>query len=200
MKNILTRALALWFPLLVILTGMLAFAYWAVQQNYRQSLNDPQIQMAEDAAATLDAGAAPASIVTRGVPLVDISTSLAPWVAVFDASGTPLESSASLGNLPLALPAGVFDVSTWKRVYAEYGIAMTIPKSETRFTWQPQIDVRQAVVLVRASNGTFVAAGRSMREAENRVSVLTMGAAILALMSALGSLVVIIALLVLGWL
>ena len=39
--------------------------YAAVQQDYRQSANDPQIAMAEDAANALKGGDVPASVVPR---------------------------------------------------------------------------------------------------------------------------------------
>jgi len=146
--------------------------YATVQQNYRQSLNDPQIQMAEDAAAQISSGKEIDEVVPTNV--VDISTSLSPWLAVYTNAGVPLLSSGKLnGELP-QLPQGVFDTSTW-HTYAEDGFALPVPQDEDRFTWQPQSDVRQAVVMVHydSANGTgFVVAGRNMREVENRVGVL----------------------------
>ncbi len=200
MTKILSRAFALWLPLLAVLTGVMLFSYWATQQAYRQSANDPQIQMAEDGAAALANGAVPAALVNRNAPLTDLTQSLAPWLAVFDASGTPLESSASLGSAPLALPSGVFDQSTWKTRYAEEGIALTIPPNETRFSWQPSRATRQAVVVVRAKNGDFVAAGRSLREVENREATITHGAALAWGGTALGTFILVVLLLALGWL
>ena len=196
--NILSRSLALWLPILVATSGIFVFAYWGIQQEYRLSLNDPQVQIAEDGANALAAGAPPASL-TRNAPSVDIAASLAPWVAVYDASGVPLESTGVLGGAPPRLPAGVFDTSTW-RGSAAFGIPLSTPAGETRFTWQPEAGVRQAVVLVAVGNGKFVAAGRSMREVENRVSVLTLGAALAWGGTELGTLVAIITLLALGWL
>ncbi len=183
MKKVLAQAFVRWIPLAVASSGIFVFAYWAVQQEYRLSLNDPQVQMAEDGAAALNGGAAPASLVTRGVPPVDIAASLAPWIAVYDASGTPLESSAELDGAPPRLPAGVFDTKTW-RPSAALGVPVATPAGETFFTWQPRDGVRQAVVLAAVGNGLpahageFVAAGRNMREVEARVQTLTSGAAL----------------------
>ncbi len=203
--SLISRAFALWVPILVATSGLFLFAYWGIQQEYRMAANDPQIAMAEDGAALLDQGASPASLVPRteaqsaGAPTVDLMTSLDPWLAVFDASGTPLESSASLGSAPLQLPQGVFDTSTWKRVYAEQGVGMTIPQNETRFTWQPSSSARQAVVLVRAADhGYFVASGRSLREVEAREMTLTHGAALFWGVSELAALVVIFLILALS--
>ena len=72
-----------WLPLAVAVTGLSLLVHVAVQQNYRQSLNDPQIQMAEDGAAKLGDGGVPADIVVRG-GMIDIAQSLAPWIAVYD--------------------------------------------------------------------------------------------------------------------
>ena len=90
------RAFALWLPFLVVTTGFFLFATWAVQQTYREGLDDPQIQMAEDAARRLAGGEAPANVVPQNdqAAKLDMRESLLPWLAVYDASGTPLASSA----------------------------------------------------------------------------------------------------------
>lgn len=202
MKNILARAFGVWVPIAVVITGVFAFGYWAVQQNYRQSLNDPQIQMAEDAAVYLANDYTPAALVPRGVSPVDIATSLAPWIAVYDASGTPLESGAVLDGSPPRLPTGVFDTSTWRKFIIGHHLN-TAPQNEDRFSWQPRADVRQAIVLVsfNAPHGIgFVAAGRNMREVEAREAALAGGATALWGMTMLASLVAIVVLIALGWL
>ena len=127
-------------------------------------MNDPQIQMAEDGALVLAHGGVPADVVPHGATF-DAEASLAPWIAVFDQNGTPLESSASVGTAPLQLPKGLFDTSTWLKgkMYTQNGMR------ETRVTWQPNPETRQAVVLVQTTDGRFVAAGRNMREVEQRI-------------------------------
>ena len=96
-----------WVPIAIAVTGVSAIAFAGIQQNYRQSLNDPQIQMAEDGAARLAAGGVPADVVPRGT-LIDANGSLTPWIAVFDGSGKALESTASIGTTSLSLPSGIF--------------------------------------------------------------------------------------------
>ena len=208
MNKLFTHAFALWLPFLVVITGLFLFASWAVQQNYRQSLNDPQIQMAEDAAASLAADYTPANVVPRtnpqsaGAPTVEMSTSLAPWIAVYDASGTPLESSATLDGAPPRLPQGVFDTSLWNRVIIGHHFNGT-PANENRFSWQPRPDVRQAVVLVQfqTPHGVgYVAVGRNMREVESREATLQAGAAVLWGATSLATFAIIFILLALGWL
>ncbi len=159
------RTLISWLPLAVVTTLICMLVYATVQQNYRQSLNDPQIQMAEDGASKLAAGDVPASLVSRGVPLVDIEKSLQPWIAVYDASGLPLESSAVLNGKPPQPPQGVFDSAKDPELNKGGG-----PAGENRVTWQPQTNVRQAIVVVWTpeQRGMFVVAGRNMREVEDR--------------------------------
>jgi hypothetical protein len=57
-KNILRH----WLPLAAVTTLLCGLVYLAVQQSLRQGANDPQIQMAEDAAAALVAGSTPESV------------------------------------------------------------------------------------------------------------------------------------------
>src|SRR4051812_6637961 len=93
-----------WVPLAIAVTGICALTFLAVQQSYRMNLNDPQIEIAENAADGLLKGAVPASFVERGVPPIDIALSLSPWIAIYDASGTALESNAILSGAPPKVP------------------------------------------------------------------------------------------------
>ncbi len=159
-----------WFVFAAIaVTGVAALAYVVGQQGYRESLNDPQIQMAEDAAAMLEKGALPAEVVPHGTPIEDISQSLAPWIVVYDSNGQGLENTGQLNNAPPKLPEGVFDTSTWLK-HPNGLFFNQSPVMQTRFTWQPQAGVRQAVVLTQTKDKKyFVAAGRNMREVEQRI-------------------------------
>ncbi len=160
----LIRVGILWLPVAIATTGLCLLTYVAVQQVYRQTLNDPQIQIAEDAAAVLAGGAVPASLVERGKPLIDISKSLSPWIAVYDVSGKALESSAVLDGAPPQPPLGVFNA-------ARTGQGKDTTRSrENRVTWQPRVEVRSAIVVVYVpETEQYVVSGRSMRESERRV-------------------------------
>jgi hypothetical protein len=95
----LLRVVAAWIPFAVLVTAFCALAYLTAQQNLRQGANDPQIQMAEDGAAALDAGATIGSVVLK--EQVKFSKSLAPFLVVYDATGKPVESSGVLdGQMP----------------------------------------------------------------------------------------------------
>jgi hypothetical protein len=149
-KNILRQ----WFPLAIVITAVCGLVYLAVQQELRQTANDPQIQIAEDTAAALENGTPVESLVP--VEKVAIERSLAPFVMVFDDRGEVLGSSALLlGRVP-QLPAGIFD---YVRTHGE-----------DRVTWEPEPSVRIAAVVVRCQGAQpgFVLAGRSLREVEVR--------------------------------
>ena len=130
----------------VIITGCSGLIYAVGQQDLRQSADDPQIQMAEDAAAKLAGGQQVQSIVPT--EKVDIAKSLAPYIIVFDATGKPIASSAQLDGQTPTIPPGVFDY------VRQHG--------EDRITWQPQPGVRSAVVVTQfqGPNSGFVVAGR----------------------------------------
>ncbi len=184
----LVRAFSAWLPLGVAITGLCLLAYATVQQQYRQSLNDPQIQMAEDGAAVLAGGGVPAQLVQRGIASIDIARSLAPWIAIYDASGTLLESSAALNGAPPTLPADVLDAAkNGLPPVVGHHFTNDIPQDENRVTWQPAPGVRQAIVVVYVpQRQQYVVAGRNMREVENREAQLAtfVGIAWLALMIA----------------
>ncbi|MBU6320931.1 MAG: hypothetical protein KGI78_02160 [Patescibacteria group bacterium] len=208
-KPSLSRALALWVPFVVAFSGVFLFAAWAVQQNYRLGLDDPQIGMAEDAARALAGGVAPEDAVADGRSPVDMAASLDPWLAVYDASGAPVAANGLLDGALPQLPPGVFDTSEWQRIVIGHHFNQS-PPDEFRFSWEPRYpgapggEVRQAVVLVHYETPTggagFVAAGRNMRVVESREATLREGAAILWGGTSLATLAAIILLLALGWL
>lgn len=158
-KNLLIVIIALWLPMALLMTLATLMIYGAVQQVLRQSANDPQIQMSEDAARTLANGTSPAAIVQRDA--VDMATSLMPYLIIFDDKGNVVASSARLNGQTPSLPVGVLD-------YVHQ-------QGEDRITWQPQQGVRSATVIVpySGSSSGFVLAGRSLREVEKREDQLT---------------------------
>ncbi len=144
-------------PQLVILLTLTTFIAGTAanisHQVLRMSANDPQIQMAEDAAQQLNAGEDVAHILPDRK--VDIAASLAPFVIVYDNAAQPVASSATLDGATPTPPRGVLE---YVRSH-----------SQERVTWQPRPGVRIASVVVRTANG-FVVAGRNIREVEIRES------------------------------
>ncbi len=149
----LVNAFRAWVPVAVAVTGLCGLAYVMLQQSLRQGANDPQIQMAEDAAAALSGGGSPDAVLPAAQ--VELSSSLAPFIDLYDMNGSPIAGSGLLnGRLP-AYPLGALEAAR--------------QAGENRVTWQPSPDVRIASVVVPFKGG-YVVAGRSLREVEMRVS------------------------------
>jgi len=139
-----------YFPILAI-TAICLLIHVVSQQIIRQSANDPQIQMAEDIATTLNKGKQPSDFNSQDK--IDIAQSLAPYIMIYDVQGKPLASSGQIdGNIP-NLPTGVFDAAK--------------NNGRNMISWKPKANVRAALVVVPYHSG-FVAAGRSLREVEIR--------------------------------
>jgi hypothetical protein len=169
-KNIL----GIWLPFAVVITAFCALAYASVQQAYRQGANDPQIQMAEDAADALAGGISVDAIVP--VSKVSVAKSLAPFLIVYNERGKVISSSVVLDGQTPELPSGVLD--------------STKQLGENRVTWQPREGVRIAAVIVSYQNG-FVLAGRNLREVEIRETQVTQFAGLTWILAIIATLVVI---------
>lgn len=158
-------------PIAAILVGICGLIYVVAQQAYRMSANDPQIQLAEDAARGAAEGKSPYALVPN--EQIDIATSLAPFVLILDDDKVPQASSARLNNVTPTIPPGVLDYAK------EHG--------ESRITWEPENGVRAALVVVRfkGEKSGYVVAGRSLREVERRESHLTflVGTALFSLLA-----------------
>jgi hypothetical protein len=148
------RMILHWLPLAAFATVLAGTVFVVGQQVLRLSGNDPQIQMAQDAAARLTAGEAVTAIVPTAT--VDMGRSLAPFTIVFDDQGTVLGASGQLHGQPPQLPAGVLDY------VRQHG--------EDRISFQPEPGARFATVVERVSGARpgFVLVGRSLREVEQR--------------------------------
>lgn len=153
----LWNIIKIWLPIAIVTTALCALVYVVVQQSLRQGANDPQIQIAEDAAAALTSGQTTQAVVPTTT--VDVARSLAPFVMVFDSTGKVVASSGQLHGQPPNLPFGVLDNA--------------MENGEDRVTWQPEAGVRIASVAVPYGAGSvagYVLAGRSLREVEDRES------------------------------
>jgi hypothetical protein len=155
--SVINNALRVWLPIAAAVTILAGFGYGLVQQDIRTSANDPQWQMAEDAASAL---AADPSAVVVATAKVDMSRSLAPYLITFDLHGTITAASVELGGTTPTPPIGTLT-------------AARTTGAPNSFTWQPGGDpspapsVRQAAIVV-AYKGGYVLGGRSMRLVEER--------------------------------
>lgn len=176
--RVLKRIVARWLPLAGVVAVLAILNAVTAQQLLRGSADEPQVQLARDAARALAEGH-DAQLPLGSTP-VDVSTSLAPFIIVYNPTGIVTYSTAHLnGNTP-ELPGGVLaDVST---------------RGEARFTWQPAQAVRIAAVVVPIAGGStgYVLVGRSLAETESRIqqiqalSLLGAGAALVAALFVVG--------------
>ncbi len=163
------RSIALFLPVAALATALYGLVYLVGQQALRTAADDPQIQLVEDAAARLDAGAAPSEVI--GSRPIDIARSLAPFVVVYDSSGAVLASDGSLDGASPRVPSGVLESARTTGL--------------DKVTWQPREGVRMATVAMPWGGGT-VLAGRSLRIVEERVDRLGLLVALAWLVSLVG--------------
>jgi len=148
-------ALLLWLPAAAAASVSVGTAYLIGQQVVRQSANDPQVQLAQDAARQLSTGAAPSTL-TAG-PTIDLAESLAVSVTVLDRAGRVVGSTARLDGGTPRPPLGA--------------LASATPGNPDVLTWQPRPGVRQAAVIAAyqdAAGGGTVVVARSLRLVEQR--------------------------------
>ncbi|HEY3291099.1 MAG TPA: hypothetical protein VGK87_13295, partial [Anaerolineae bacterium] len=144
----------------IAITMLCTVIYIMSQQSLRISANDPQIQLAQDVASALAAG----SSIDQLMPAmkIDIGTSLAPFVVVYDDAGNPVKGNGFLHDQLPQLPSGVFNY--------------TRSAGEDRITWQTEQNIRVAAVIVsvKSAKTGFVMAGRSLFEVERRIDQMTL--------------------------
>jgi len=138
---------------LAIVTIVIALVYVSVQQNYRMTANDPQVQIARDAADRLQHNR---PVIPFTSDTVDISKSLAIFTAYYNAHQQPVSSTGYMDGAIPKLPEGVLN-------YAK-------KHGEDWITWQPRKDVRLAAIVkyVSSPSVSYVVAGRSLQEVEIR--------------------------------
>ena len=161
-KQCLNRQnLRLWLLSVTIGTGLIVFAYTAVQQSLRLGLNDPQWQIAEDTAYQLDQGASASSVTPGNV--IDESRSLATFVTIVDKNIAVIASSGKIGTSVPLPPASSFPDAK--------------KRGNNWFTWQHDNNtVRDATVIIPYSHGNtsgYVLVARSMKQVENTIAHIT---------------------------
>ena len=146
-----------WFGYATIVTLLCGIVYVVGQQGFRQSADDPQYQLVQDAASAINKGVDPKSL-TAAAP-VDLAQALSPYLIIYDKAGNMVVNGALLNNQPLKIPQGVLDYIKLHGV--------------DHATWQPQPGIRQAMVGMRTNGSSYVViAGRSLRKIEERISTL----------------------------
>ncbi|MEJ1229694.1 MAG: hypothetical protein WDM88_02170 [Galbitalea sp.] len=144
------HALLRWLMPLVVTTILFGTIYAVVQQFDRLSANDVPLRLASQVAAELREGQ---SATLDAQPHVDLSRSLAPFVVVEDAQGSPTAGSGFLRGSLVSLPTDV--------------LSSAARTGTDTVTWQPRNGLRFATVTLRVGD-QFVSAGQSLQPSESR--------------------------------
>ncbi|MFO0704634.1 MAG: hypothetical protein U0517_01485 [Candidatus Andersenbacteria bacterium] len=182
MHYFVSRFLA-WIPLglaIILVTGLL---YATVQQVYRRSADDPQVQIVQELARDLAAGQDPTAL-DAGKKL-DLTETSAPFVILYDKDGKVMASTVTLNNNPAIVPSGA--------------LHETDNGQQNRITWQPQDGVREALVIehYKTQDGKaegYIVVGRSLKEIEAReadlMTMLALGLGVTLITTLVASLLV----------
>ncbi|HEV7168584.1 MAG TPA: hypothetical protein VGN49_11530 [Micrococcaceae bacterium] len=136
-----------WLVGLVVVTLLFGSVYACLQQMGRLSDDDVPAGLA------LSQLTSPDPQVLAGATPVDLAQGPETFVNVYRGDGTPLSGNGTLSGSVPRLPQGV--------------IESALQTGQDRVTWQPQQDVRYAVV-ARATGDTVVVAGQNLQPSESR--------------------------------
>lgn len=149
-----------------MLTGIFSVGcvYVCIQQSLRLSANEPAASAAKQVLVKLQNGGTPQNVLPEKT---DLSTSITPFVYIYDDNKNLTATSAAYGSEDITYP---------KSVLSE------IDKSgESRITWQPKSGLRFATVGIKYSAG-YIIGCYSLSESENTIrrvgSLLLMGYAL----------------------
>ncbi len=167
------RSVVIFLLLVVLSTVIFGAMYGAVQQNYRNGANDPQVEVVDQVAAVIKQDI-PLDAILGSADQVDVAQSLSLFVMIFDKDKKLVSSSAQVDGQVPTPPQGTFDSAN--------------KEGGNRFTWEPKEGVRVAAVLKQVDDKGYVLAGRSLREIEKRESDLLKMIAVSWLISVVTSL------------
>jgi hypothetical protein len=144
-----------WLGYATLVTLFCCMGYLVGQQGFRQSADDPQYQLVQDAVNAINKGADPYSL---GTSPRELAETLSPYLIIYDKAGNMVVNGARLYGKPLEVPKAVLN-------YIQLN-------GDDHATWQPLPGIRQAMVGMRAKNGNVVIAGRSLRKIEEHIAIL----------------------------
>lgn len=142
----------------ILVTGLLLLVYTVVQQQYRTGADDPQVQVARDAAIKLKQGKNLAAVMQPDT--IDMEQSLSSCIQVYGPATNLLASTGYIGTVPPKVPEGVLEKA---REQGEYAV-----------TWQPTAMARMAAVVLYTGGirGNYILVARQLGEVEKRISML----------------------------
>ena len=166
--TVFVRTMLLFLPIAVGLTLIAGLGYVNVQQALRLGANEPQEWLAESVLVNITNGMSPVQAASStSLGPVEISTDPAPYIVIYDASGKPIAGNGYLHGVLPVLPQGVL-------TSAEEAHLGLLP-DRNFLTWQPEPDIRQAIVIdpILTPTGGYVVSGRSLAYVEDEEQALT---------------------------
>jgi hypothetical protein len=148
---------SVWMPravAVVVTTILFGTIYLVAQHLDRNSANDTPWRLASQVASEIRGGQ---TTTLDAQPHVDLSRSLAPFVVVEDAQGSPTAGSGFLKGSLVSLPTGV--------------LSSAAASGRDDVTWQPESGLRFATVTLKVGD-QFVSAGQSLQPTEDRDATL----------------------------
>jgi hypothetical protein len=153
------RTIAIFLVLLALVTVIFGAIFGTGHQIIRGDANDPQIEVTTQVADILSQGVPPEAILGNA-EMVDMGTSNAVFVMIFDKDHQVVGSSAQLDGQTPTPPNEAFEA------------ANNAGSGDHRFTWEPKEGVRIAAVLKKVDDNNYVLAGRSLAETDARIQTL----------------------------
>ncbi|HMQ02101.1 MAG TPA: hypothetical protein PKD79_03470 [Candidatus Doudnabacteria bacterium] len=151
------RAIAIFLTLAVVISVLFVSICYSARTVMRQAANDPQIEVTDQVTNIVRQGV-PIDAIVSGAEQIDMASSKALFVMIFDNNRTLVGSSAQLeGEAPTA-PSEAFDKAGTQADY--------------RFDWEPRPGVKVAAIMKQIDDDAYVLAGRSLAEFETRTQTL----------------------------
>jgi hypothetical protein len=151
------RAVAIFVTLVALVSVLFVTIYCSAHTVFRQQANDPQIEVTEQVAGIVRQGI-PLNAIISNAEQIDLASSKALFVMIFDKERTLVGSSAQLNGAAPSVPSEVFDQAN--------------EKGEYRFDFEPTENLKFAGVMKKIDDSAYVLAGRSLSEMEVRVATL----------------------------
>ncbi len=151
------RAVAIFVALVALVSVLFISICYSARTVFRQQANDPQIEVTEQVAGIVRQGV-PIDAIVSSAEQIDLNSSKALFVMIFDNERSLAGSSAQLNGEAPSVPSEVFD--------------KTNEMGEYRFDFEPSENLKFAGVMKKIDDSAYVLAGRSLSEMETRAAAL----------------------------
>lgn len=148
-----------WLPLASVIVMLGFVGYGLSQFVVRSSVDETPAQIAVNISDAIKAGTPVAELIPANAQS-DLATEFAPFVILYDGTGTPISSTAILEK---SIP-----------IISKNTLEKSKKTGESRITWEPKKDVRLAIVIkpFPGEESGYILSGKSLHEADIRIKSL----------------------------